>query len=517
MIAAVLGGSGNMGREAVKAILYLPFVSQVRLLAHHSNGFDFKGLDSDCRKKACFISGSITDKKILFDLVNKADVVLNMAAVIPPLSDKKPALAEEVNYKGLINLIDVLRSLPSRPLYIHISTVALYGNRNAIHPFGRVGDPLLVSAFDAYGASKLRGELAVIESGLNWVVLRQTGILYPEIMKNNLNDGLMFHTPFNTPLEWVTSKDTARLIAGILAKREEKKLTSSFYRHVFNIGGGEKMRDTGYEVLKSGFSLMGGKVSDFFSTRSNVTRNFHGIWFYDSCVLEDEFHFQRQSGDDFWKEMAKKKWFYAFGRIVPDRFIKSVILKKAFNDSLCPSYWEKKNDQARLTAFYGSKEAYENINSDWNEFPLFCLDKMPDGSRTDYKLRKKEENAQLTDLGYDYAKKDEDIDYQDLVSVALAHGGKVLSQSFKKGDLYSKVEFENQDGEAFFLTPYAVLRAGHWINPLYKSNVWDFDRLARKDRIYAALYYDSHSKVEDNLYYLDSDFVPHVKKAASGL
>ena len=40
---------------------------------------------------------------------------------------------------------------------------------------------------------------------------------------------------------------------------------------------------------------------------------------------------------------------------------------------------------------------------------------------------------------------------------------------------------------------------------------WDFDRLSKKDEIYAQLWYDSHSKDEDHLYYFDENLEARMK------
>jgi len=33
-----------------------------------------------------------------------------------------------------------------------------------------------------------------------------SGILYDSVLFNNMNDGLMFHTCWNTPIEWATAR-----------------------------------------------------------------------------------------------------------------------------------------------------------------------------------------------------------------------------------------------------------------------------------------------------------------------
>ena len=72
--------------------------------------------------------------------------------------------------------------------------------------------------------------------------------------------------------------------------------------------------------------------------------------------------------------------------------------------------------------------------------------------------------------------------------------------------MYKTLQWQTQDGEVFEANAYTVLRAGHWYNPIYKEYVWDFDRLAKKDKIWAQIWYDSHERDENRIYRLDAEF-----------
>ena len=51
-----------------------------------------------------------------------------------------------------------------------------------------------------------------------------------------------------------------------------------------------------------------------------------------------------------------------------------------------------------------------------------------------------------------------------------------------------------------------MLRAGHWHNRTYRENVWDFDRLSKKDKLYAGLWLNSHRADENYEYGMDAEF-----------
>ena len=163
-----------------------------------------------------------------------------------PASDHDPEGAKRANYLGTRNMVDAAEAMGEKqPKFVHISTVALYGHRNHLHPWGRVGDPLLPSVYDVYAESKLKGERYVLDSALrDWAVIRQTAMLHYNMMKDNMSDGLMFHTCVNVPLEWSTAPDSGLLIKRIV-ERDLKGEVPEFWKKCYNLGGGEANRVTG--------------------------------------------------------------------------------------------------------------------------------------------------------------------------------------------------------------------------------------------------------------------------------
>jgi len=68
----------------------------------------------------------------------------------------------------------------SKTKFVYIGTVAEYGNRTFKHPWGRVGDPLMPSAFDVYAASKVKATIEKTEPKLI------TKVELIDIYENNL-------------------------------------------------------------------------------------------------------------------------------------------------------------------------------------------------------------------------------------------------------------------------------------------------------------------------------------------
>lgn len=506
MRIAITGATGNMGQAAVAAIASEEYIEKINILSHSKKRTKkLLNKHKELKKKVIITEGSLANPDVCAKLIDGADIVINMGAVIPPKSDQMPERAIECNEQGVRTLVRAIEQAgENQPKLVHISTVALYGNRTAPHLFGRVGDPLLVSPFDIYSATKLRGEFCVLESTIkHWAVLRQTAMLHPNMLADNVHDGLMFHTCFNAPLEWATAHDSGILIRNILRKEAANEMPDSFWKKCYNIAGGAINRIYGIDTLNDGFALIGGSAKQFFKPGYNATRNFHGVWYSDGHLLNDLFDYQKQSVTDYWQEVLRKHKIYKLGKIVPKSLIRHFAVKRLLKDPNSPAYWAKHNDEARLTAYFGSREEYEKLQqTTWNNMDV------PARPSPDIKA----DNENPVFYGYDFFKSDNEIDLSDLKSVAKAHGGKLLSENFATGDMYAKLEWETQDGEKFTATPYSVLRAGHWYNPIYRENVWDFDRLSKKDEIFASVWYDSHRKDENMRYGYDEKFNARAEK-----
>ena len=156
-----------------------------------------------------------------------------------------------------------------------------------------------------------------------------------------------------------------------------------------------------------------------------------------------------------------------------------------------------------MTAYFRGEEGFLKIPEKWEDFPLLCKGRSEDGP-VDYDLLRVTDTP--IDYGFDFDKPDREISIADLQSVAEAHGGKLLSENFETGDVYAPVRWQTQDGEEFSARPYTVLRCGHWDNPSYHAYAWEFDRLSKKDRIFASIWMDAHAPEENYRYWYDENF-----------
>ncbi|MCH5155626.1 MAG: NAD-dependent epimerase/dehydratase family protein [Clostridiales bacterium] len=506
MKVAITGITGNMGQATFKALLNAN-VDEIRLLVRSEKRLKKllkanKALES----KVTVVQGGMTDRTAIKRLVQNADLVIHMAAVIPPRSDQNPQAAVDCNQTGTDILVSEIESITeNQPALVHVSTVAVYGNRTGGHPFGRVGDPLLVSPLDVYSATKLRGEFRVLESDIQkWAVLRQSAMLHPQMITDNVHDGLLFHTAFDAPLEWVTAHDSGVLICNIVNKFADGSMPDKFWKRCYNIAGGKANRRYGMQSFDDGFAIMGGCVKDFFKPVYNATRNFHGVWYLDGDELNEMFDYQSQTAEEYWQEVSRAHPVFKMGKFVPKSMIHFFLFRRLLKDKNAPSYWAKHGDDARMIAYFGGADEYGKLTSaTWADFPTKDGTEIPNLSDNDTPVY----------YGYDITKPDEQITQADVAAVAEAHGGKLLSEF--DGDMYKKLDFETQDGERFSARAYTVLRAGHWYNPIYDRFVWDFDRLSKRDKVFASVWYDTHDKDENYVYSFDGEYTAHANKTES--
>jgi nucleoside-diphosphate-sugar epimerase len=444
---------------------------------------------------------------------------LHCAAIIPPASYHNPKLAESSNYGGTKNLIDAVNASKRKDeiKFVEIGTVAEYGNRDFKHPWGRVGDPLIVSAFDFYAVTKLKAERYVIESGLKyWVSLRQSGILYDNVLYNNMSDGLMFHTHWNTPIEWATARTSGLMLKNLVVKDSEGTLPQNFWRRCYNIGNGKDARVTGYDTVNRGFKMMGCSAKQIFKPNWNIARNFHCMWYYDSSVLNDYLDFQYEGFEDFFSKLEKKLWFFKLGKPFKG-IIRKAGIERLFKNSNSPMFWLNNNIEGRIKAFFKSREDYNKIPSDWKDYNLLCEGKTPDGKDIDYNdlkdITKVKEKGLLLSHGYDESKPDSELDIADMQQAAEFRGGKCLSSKMTKGDLYTKLEWQDHEGNKFTATPYLILKTGHWSEKLAPAP-WNFDEIAKNSPFVAQIWYDTHDVTENNFFDADcyKDIIAFEKK-----
>jgi nucleoside-diphosphate-sugar epimerase len=512
------GATGTMGYAGMMEILRYPQNYTLRILARPSKKNKEMLAPLLNRYPALHVVwGDLTSYEDVLKGVSGADIVLHVGGMVSPQADYRPKATLRTNISAAENITKAVLAQPEdqQPKVVYIGSVAQMGDRREPLHWGRAGDPICVSAYDHYGLTKARAERIITNSGIKkWVSLRQSGILYPAILKNY--DPIMFHVPIRGVLEWATVEDSGRLLERVC----RPEVPEEFWKRYYNIGSGKEYRLSNYEFEVLLLDAIGcPRPEKIFNANWFTTRNFHGMWYIDGDQLEEYLHFRANVPvKEYFQQMAKAPslpWGIKFAakthiaKLFP-HCVKAAMWFMANSKEHGTQTWikqctngnntkDKERAQKRVAAYYGTLDAYNSI---------------PDWQHTD--LSHNSEKAVMLDHGYDERKPMEQFTMADMQQAAAFRGGKCLG--VVKGDKDVKgmalwdtmLQWEDADGRTFEATPRLILLGGHWTpydmpypyahEPKEKQVPWAWDRVAKKNPFFAQLWTPLHDKDEDNVY-----------------
>lgn len=283
------GASGTVGSEVLKL---LSQTKEFELTVFDRYNAKSKKTFSPYSKHIHIFYGDISNKKDIEKLPVNLDIVIHLAAIIPPLAEENPELTFKVNAQGTKELIQFLEKTSPDVFVIYSSSVSVYGDRIS-NPNIYTTDTLKPSEGDIYAQSKIEAEEIIKSSQLKWSIFRLAAI-----MKNHKISKLMFEMPLNTILEICTPEDTA--LAFVNAVYNETALTGK----VFNLGGGANCCITYREFLQKSFLLFGlGKLD--FPAYAFADKNFHCGIMADSQELNTILKFQKHTLNDYFEQTVK--------------------------------------------------------------------------------------------------------------------------------------------------------------------------------------------------------------------
>ena len=320
----VTGSFGNVGSSVLDAL-----VSK----KHQITCYDKKTLENlkTSRKYKKFVKiiwGDIRDYKKVESVVENQDVIIHLAAIVPPKTIKNERKTEQVNFGGTKNIVEAIKKQPNKPKLIYTSSVAVYGDvRNKKSPILTEDAPYNPSPSDFYAVTKINSEKLIKKSSIQWSIFRLSYI--PNSKQIKLTP-LMFRMPLDTPIEFTLSQDCGVALANAVDKKE-------IWGHIINLGGGKNCQIYYRDYLNKMLPLLGVELlpDSAFSTES-----FH-CCFYKTDEIQKLLKFQKHNFDDLINEMvtnARSKRFWA-------KLFKPVV--RPFLLSLSPFYKENKKSQKK--------------------------------------------------------------------------------------------------------------------------------------------------------------------------
>jgi nucleoside-diphosphate-sugar epimerase len=169
----ITGGAGSMGRELSIALSDKGH----KVYAYDIPAANFTGLDEHGIEG---IKGDITDPSSIGEAVKDMDVVIHLAALLPPVSERSWDTTYSVNVLGTKNLVEAIVAQGRKTRLIFSSTVASYGDTTGLEPPITTETPQNPNS--NYSRSKVEAEQHILKSGIPYTIFRVSGVVLAALM-----------------------------------------------------------------------------------------------------------------------------------------------------------------------------------------------------------------------------------------------------------------------------------------------------------------------------------------------
>ena len=275
-IVTITGGAGNLGRQVAHLLA---------VRGYHVRLFDLPEIDYDFAAGQPGMEvapGDLRDHAALSHACARAEWVVHLAAIMPPVSETNQNLARTVNIEGTRALLAVM---PVEAKLVLASSVATYGV--AQREFVGLDHPQ--RPIDFYGQTKVQNERDVLASGRPAALLRISGISVPALLEIPCP---WFFTR-DQKVEFIHLHDAALAVANCVGN-------AAALDHVWQIAGGSAWRTTGqdYSDAICGAFDIPPESATFLDTPN------WPAWF-DTAESQAGLSYQLHTFDDFIGELRK--------------------------------------------------------------------------------------------------------------------------------------------------------------------------------------------------------------------
>ncbi len=202
----ITGGYGNIGVMVVRESLkrgHRVTVFEVRNQATEKKARTYEKRGVTTR------FGDIRNFDDVKTALGGQDAVIHMAAILPPVSDRRPELCHQVNVGGTQNIIEAIHGMAEQPALVFVSSASVMGPTQDQQPPVKTDDPL--NPTDAYSSSKAAAETLVCSSNTTFCIVRLAAVMPTILILNSMIKmvTLMYDMPLAARCEIVLDEDVA--------------------------------------------------------------------------------------------------------------------------------------------------------------------------------------------------------------------------------------------------------------------------------------------------------------------
>ena len=286
MRVLVTGGAGRLGTTVCNKLIENRFEVRVFDLENERNRIAVGELG-----EAEIVWGDVTQRESVSKALEGVDAVIHMAGILPPLAYQNPELARRVNVGGTRTVVDAIRAEGRGIPIVFTSSVAVFGptpeatepispDRNTPRPRG------------PYGETKLEAESVIKGSGIDYLILRLTAIMYFDFYLSDLKR--IFSVPLRNRVEFCHPEDLALAIVNAVKNFDALKGKTLI------VSGGPDQRMYYQDMVGSIMGIMGLPLPP----AHKFTQEPYYLDWYDTSRSQELLNFQRKTFADYLRDYA---------------------------------------------------------------------------------------------------------------------------------------------------------------------------------------------------------------------
>lgn len=240
MKVLVTGGAGRVGYHVIDKLLEK---------GYHVRAFDLPDVNWNHLKdiEIEIQKGDITNLSDVKTACEDIEVVIHLAAILPPKSEANIQVTNNINFQGTNNIIQNIKD----EHIIFSSSISVYGITSSEKSPINEAHPL--QAHNIYSMSKIIAERLIKESANSYNILRIAPISILDLVE--LPPIIPYKS--NQRVEFIFVEDVAHALVNTIEK--------SRLGETYNIAGGESWQMTGAEYIERFYQALGVEVEPFFS------------------------------------------------------------------------------------------------------------------------------------------------------------------------------------------------------------------------------------------------------------